>query len=54
MFVPEPPYAHRFGMAHAIYYRSESTKGPWLMYVSTPPFGRRALEAETDNWQFID
>lgn len=53
-FLPEPPYAHRYGLAHAIHYRRESAKGPLLMYVSTPPFGSRALEVETGNWSFRD
>ena len=53
-FLPEAPYAHRFGMARRLYYKSDGDKGPWLMYVSTPPFGRRSLEVETGNWQFVD
>lgn len=53
-FLPEAPHAHRFGMARTLYYRPVGDKGPWLMYISAPPFGSRSLEVETGNWQFVD
>jgi len=41
-------------MARQRYYGPDGDKGPWLMYISVPPFGRRSLEVETGTWQFVD